>query len=522
MANREELAIIRGARAGRAEAQLALGRLYLFGSNGLPKSLPTALHWLDRAAQQGCAEAWQLIGNHIPLELAQQSPQPVTAWYERAYDGGLVRAGLVYAQLVLGARAAPAGQAQRTKALRALEDAGRAGFSQAQWLLAHEHGALQPAPSSDPQARPADTPAVPRLAGQRWLRQAADSGVAQAQFALLEQAWQSGEHATYLRRALPLARAIAGSDAARDGACARLAPDEVTLLSRCARLVAEGGLVHDLAPAELHIFWELAAAEQDRHAQLSLGLWSARMQVDGKRIPGSGGAANFKKAVRWLVQAGEQGLAEAWYALSRIYIKPEFSQRNVVEAQKYLEQAAEMGYRDAQLECGNAAWRARRENESNDVRAVFWLQKAAAQGCARAAAALRKIAPRLPDVWPGLDTLLAGRDLSAHPLLAARLELALAFGLSRAEALLLDVRSADHGHCLVIDIRASYGRSRRRLVLVDTAQERQLLDRVVQVFDKVDCGPGGAEGNYRQRLYRLRTLLPESGTDNDADYNLAA
>jgi len=516
MANREELAIIRGARAGRAESQLALGRLYLFGSNGLPKSLPTALHWLDRAAQQGCAEAWQLIGNHIPLELAQQSPHPVTGWYERAYDGGLVRAGLVYAQLVLAARAS---QVQRAKALRALEDAGRAGFSQAQWLLAHEHGSAVP-PAPGPETRVAGAPGP---AGQRWLRQAADSGVAPAQFALLEQAWEGGDRAAYLQRALPLARGMAGSDAARDGACARLAPDEVTLLSRCARLVAEGGLAHDVGPDELHTFWELAAAEQDRHAQFSLGLWCARMRVDGKRIPGSGGAANFKKAVRWLAQAGEQGLAEAWYALSRIYIKPEFSQRNVLEAQKYLERAADMGYRDAQLECGNAAWRARRENEGNDVRAVFWLQKAASQGCARAAASLRKIAPRLPEAWPGLDGLLAGRDLSAHPLLAARLELALAFGLSRAEALLLDVRNADRGHCLVVDIRASYGRSRRRLVLVDTAQERQLLDRVAQVFDSLDCGPGGPEGNYRQRLYRLRTLLPDSaGTGNDADYHLAA
>jgi hypothetical protein len=344
-----------------------------------------------------------------------------------------------------------------------------------------------------------------------------------AQLALLEKAWEAGDRAAYLRRALPLARGMACSDAARDGACARLAPDEVRLLSRCARLVAEGGLVHDVSADELHTFWELAAAEQDRHAQMSLGLWCARMLVDGKRIPGSGGAANFKKAVRWLVQAGEQGLAEAWYALSRIYIKPEFSQRNVLEAQKYLERAADMGYRDAQLECGNAAWRARRENEGNDVRAVFWLQKAAAQGCPRAAAALRKIAPRQPQAWSGLDGLLAGRDLSAHPLLEARLELALAFGLSRAEALLLDVRSTDRGHCLVIDIRASYGRSRRRLVLVETAQERQLLDRVAQVFDNVECGPGGPEGNYRQRLYRLRTLLPDGGaTDNDADYNLAA
>jgi integrase len=113
---------------------------------------------------------------------------------------------------------------------------------------------------------------------------------------------------------------------------------------------------------------------------------------------------------------------------------------------------------------------------------------------------------------------LAGRDLAAHPLLAARLELAVAFGLSRAEALRLDNRSADRGHCLVIDIRASYGRSRRRLISVETAQERQLLDRVALVFENVDCGPGGPEGNYRQRLYRLRSLLPEMvGADGGAE-----
>jgi TPR repeat protein len=543
MANREELAIIRGARAGRTESQLALGRLYLFGSAGLPKSLPTALHWLDRAARQGCADAWQLIGNHIPLELARQSPESVTCWYERAYDGGLARAGLVYAQLVLGGeRAAPA---QRAKALRALEDAGRGGFPEAQWLLAREHGAAptrngtlersavtpEPVPGAPAAkapaagARPGAPAGSPDRAGQRWLHRAAENGVSPAQFAVLERDWAAGNRQAYLDRALPLARSLAHSGVAQDRACARLAPDEATLLSRCARLVDEGAVAHDVDADELHVFWELAAAEQDRHAQFALGLWCARMRIDGRRVAGNGtgnGAANFKKAVRWLQQGGEQGLAEAWYALSRIYVKPEFSQRNVVEAQKYLERAADMGYRDAQLECGNAAWRARRENENNDVRAVFWLQKAAQQGCAKAAAMLRKIAPRSNGGWPDPD-LLSRRDLSDYPLLAARLALALAFGLSRAEALLLDVRNADRGHCLVVDIRASYGRSRRRLVLVETAQERQLVDRHVRLFENVDCGPGGPEGNYRQRLYRLRTLLPEmGGPDASLDLDLAA
>ena len=520
MANREELGIIRGARAGRASAQLELGKLYLFGSAGLPKSLPTALHWLDRAAQQDCAEACELIGAHIPLELVRQSGRPLALWYERAYDMGVARAGLVLAQLVLLDGAAPSLHA---KALRALESAAHAGLAEAQWLLARQQAgaALPPTPAAMAVPAPAT---VPRPVPDRWLRRAADSGVAEAQFTLLDQAWDGRQWELYLQRALPLARTLV--QAAGGSQPPRMAPEEVLLVSRCARLLAGGHPGHQPAgPDELRRFWELAAAEHDRHGQLAVGLWFARMQVDGKRVAVGAGSANFKKAIRWLTLAGEQGMAEAWYALSRIYIKPEFSQRNVGDAQKYLERAAEMGFRDAQLECGNNAWRARRENENNDVRAVYWLQKAAGQGCAEAAAALRKIAPRsAAPAYIETGALVPGRDLAAsHPLLAARLELAAIFRLSRAEALLLDVKAADRGHCLVIDIRSSYGRSKRRLVLLETAQERQALDRIVRLFDHVDGGPGGPEGNYRQRLYRLKTLVPDlPSAPLDEQYELAA
>jgi TPR repeat protein len=533
MANREELAIIRGARSGRVEAQLELGKRYLFGSAGLPRSLPTALHWLERAARQGCAESCELIGSHIPLDLARAHGAPLASWYERAYDGGNVRAGLVLAQLVLEDGGAPPGALQ-AKAVRALEEAARAGFAEAQWLLARRpdiaagmasaNGSAaalqqQTAPARERAGQIAERRAVSRSgpagsatppADQPWLRRAADNGLAEAQFALLEQSWSAGSWHDYLARALPLARALMDTGGGKH--TRRLAPGEVTLLSRTARLLADGKGNEDAGNDEIHAFWELAAAEHDRHAQLAIGLWYARMQVDGTRIQGGTGAANFKKAIRWLLLAGEQGLAEAWYALSRIYLKPEFSQRNVADAQRYLERAAEMGYEVAQLECGHNAWRARRENESNDVRAVFWLQQAAAQGNAEAGMALRKIAPRLDDVSHTETGALRDcvGDLSPHPLLAARLELAALFGLSRAETLLLDVAGADQGHCLVIDIRASYGRSKRRLVMVNTAEERQALDRIVRLFENVDCGPGGPEGNYRQRLYRLRTLMADA------------
>jgi hypothetical protein len=260
----------------------------------------------------------------------------------------------------------------------------------------------------------------------------------------------------------------------------------------------------------------MAALHGAREAQLSLGLMHARMDAAGERI--AGGSANFKKALRWLNLAGEQGMAAAWFALSRIYARAEFSQRNVVHAQSYLERAAALGHAQAQWECGHAAWRSRREQPGNDVKAVLWLHQAQLQGMAQAQCLLEKIAPAIPaPAWAlQAKTLLSRSMISSHPFLVARLELAWVFGLSRAEALLLDVHQADQGHCLVVDVRAHYGRSKRRLILVRNGQERQLLDRVSRVFLDVDCSPDGPEGNYRQRLYRLKALLPQLAQDDMA------
>jgi hypothetical protein len=51
-----------------------------------------------------------------------------------------------------------------------------------------------------------------------------------------------------------------------------------------------------------------------------------------------------------------------------------------------------------------------------------------------------------------------------------------------------------------------------------SAQQRHTLDRIGRLFGNVDCGPGGPEGNDRQRLYRLKTLAPGTA----AGYGLAA
>lgn len=440
MANREELGIIRGARAGDADCQLALGQLYLFGGAGLPLNLPTALHWLGRAARQQRDAAWRLIGSHIPFEVARYAMPEALAWYQLASEAGIAAATQVLAQLTRQ-QAAPPPAPPVSPARRHDDDP-----------VGTPHAELPQA------ARPSSRPAAV----------CDDEHAVTARYAALAQLWQR-DHDIFVRQARALLR---------------LQPDDPDPdLQHCG----------------------------DRDAQLALGLWFARMDGEGRRQHHGIAAANFKKAIRWLTQAGEQGLADAWYALSRIYLKPEFSQRCVAEAQSYLERAAEMGHVAAQLECGMYAWRNRRSDAHSDVRAAYWLQKAAAQGCAEAESALARIAATPAEAgWlDQLVTCLTRELLESQPLLAARLELAALFGLSRAEALLLDVKSADHGHCLVVDIRASYGRSKRRLVLLRTARERQALDRIVRLFEAIDSGPDGLEGNYRQRLYRLKTWLAD-------------
>lgn len=557
MAKREDLAIIRAARAGQAAAQLALGKRYLFGGNGLPQSFPTALHWLDRAAQQQEAEAWILIGTHIQLDVARNASNPLDlcAWYERAFDAGVMPAGLVLAQLVMDTHT-PIGDrdglaAFRSKALQALEAAANADIPEAQWLLA-QHAAkvdqtavarlLPPVMEDDPSAgklmrvenvgvinyigRPVEStgeapPHVPFSGADTtgatlvWTARAADAGVMQAQHSLAQIAWEKREWRTFLERGLPLARAVAqqyGGEltqlhAPSEAVARRMGESNVMLLTRCAHALMR---TTEFDANEVQQFLELAAAADDKSAQLDLGLWYARMDSDGERTVVGAGSANYKKAIRWLTHAGERGLSEAWYALSRIYLKSEFSQRNLVDMQRHLEHAAEMGHRAAQLECGVSAWRNRRERLTNDIQAVYWLQKAAVQESVEAQRLLTKIADRArPMGWALSAKQQLTRELVAsHPFLVARIELALLFGLSRPEALLLDLNQADCGHCLVVDIRSFYARSKRRLVLIETGDERQTLNRLARLFEDVDCGPNGPEGNYRQRLYRFKTALP--------------
>ena len=55
-------------------------------------------------------------------------------------------------------------------------------------------------------------------------------------------------------------------------------------------------------------------------------------------------------------------------------------------------------------------------------------------------------------------------------------------------------------------------------VVCVTAQHREMLDQVLRLFERVDCSVDGPEGNYRQRLYRLKCYLAELDVAQEQEF----
>lgn len=506
MASREEMVLLRSARAGDASAQIALAKRYIFGGAGLPRNVATSLLWLERAARQGEPDAWKLIGRHVPFEVASRASDrhSLCQWYERAFDDGQVDAGLILAKLVLSVERAKHEASLRRKAWRALECAAEHDIPEAQWLLAQllaKKEADGDVTHSDACVADGHDPVY--LQHLDWTRRAAENGVMQARRVLANHAWCAMDERTFMYWALPLANSLVTACSRTESAAQMLSNEDIVLLSRCVRALFRTG---EANASGIEKYAEVAAHAGDKQAQFYLGLWLAKLDEEGERIEGLGRLVNYRKAVHWLTLAGLQGMAAAWHVASRIYLNVEFAYRSIAEAEKYLTLAAESGHRRAQLDLAKRLWRKRADVAGNDVLAVYWLQKAAAQGCADAASMLEKCASvAAPAPWAQKALLRVASMMD--PLIFARLNVAACFGLTDREALLLDLIGADRGHCLEVDIRGENVRGKRRLILIRTAEERRVLDQAKSVFEGIEYGPTGPEGNFQQRLYRLRRML---------------
>lgn len=472
LVSRAALPIVKEARSGNPAAQLALGRIYLEGRDGLRRDETTAYYWFRKAAANGISEAARLIGADIS-GAAVIDPASAAPLYEQGSRSGVTNASLTLADWILAGIVEPG---SGTRAFDLILQAAEQGDRRAQLRMAmfYQHGG--------------DLVLADERKAMYWFERAAEQGSLAAQMALADHLWRNGD---------PTVAKWLEALASRG--------DPETCFRYGSVLLADGRTREGIS-------WLQRAADHGHpEAQLAYGLLHATPR-DGKveNVPHS-----YKKAAYWLEKASRQGLAQASYELSRIYALRSFSLRDSAMARRYLERAAEQGHAPAQYLTGRAYWRLRVEPDA-DVAAVSWLVRASHQGHDVAARLLDTICavPRPPSENVLHAQLAAIRAAAKFNLaLSTRLELAQAFGLERHEMLLLRPADADRGECVLIDVRAALKSARRRIVPILDASARAVLDRAIRLLDSGCPYPGDFQGNIRKRQGVLDAALQKLGID---------
>ncbi|WP_431103052.1 hypothetical protein [Roseateles noduli] len=154
-----------------------------------------------------------------------------------------------------------------------------------------------------------------------------------------------------------------------------------------------------------------------------------------RQASGSGTEAdrNVRRGSVLLLRAADGGLTEAWLDLHHLHANPRSTVANAAMAMFCLEKAAQAGDPVGQRRLGVAMLR-----EAQDLPALelgmAWLATAWRQGDAMARALLQSFVMPVSGDEAAAQAVIATVRCSA-PLLAARLSVARAFGLTRAEAL---------------------------------------------------------------------------------------
>lgn len=469
MVTRTVLPLLRNARAGRLDAQLALGKVYLNGGNGLKRDPLAAFYWLRRAAAHGNTEAQHLIAHAVPASMVDD-PAAVASYYELASSRGSANACLALSDWTLSGRVS---SKNFTRARELLSLSAEGGDRKAQLRLAT---LLQ----SDAHSSGRRSEAL------HWFEMAARQGSRAARLALADWFWRKDDPETK-----KWVEALADEE-------------DPEILYRLGVLLVSEGQMRRAAG-----FLGRAALRDHPGAQLSYGLLHAA--PGGRQALGV--PHSLKKAAHWLEKASSNGHAQASFELYRLFRVREFSLRSLAISQRYLQRSADQGHLHAQYLVALGLLRLSVERDA-DVAAVRLLVRASEGGHIQAESLLRFLCPRPAAASSAVSAersrviALVARSRIA---LATRLELCHAFGLTIPQMLLFTPREDDGGECFAVDVREQVPRSRRRLVHVETAEEMALLGRARRLLAPENPHPTDVRGSVRQRRHDLEQTLTAVG-----------
>lgn len=478
---RQDIQLLANARRGDPVARCELGRKYLRGEDGVPRHVSTGLEYLSHPSLSASAQAARVVAEALSLQEVVHFGQ-VAALRRAASDGSAVACaklalwlcvtgadvGEAKAQLQLAAKQ---GSPVALAALRALTR--RAPTSVLEGLL--EAYEAQPG---------VDTTAVLHLAVSDALA-ARDAERLSTMLAVL------------LRRGLPPTTALA--DAVSNALV------EAQHLSGF-RMDDLGDLVEPLLD---DCVWR-----GNVDATLLLGMALCGIGCGTLRPRALAASQNMRKGAALLLRAADAGKQEAWMHLYRVHSDQRVSVANPLMARFFLEKAALGGNTLAQRLLGALILRSTASIHESE-HGIRWLHEASVRGDALAGRLLQSLVlPVEGDESRANAAIEAiGRD---DPWMASRLRTARDFGLTKLEALSVDLVDGRRSWGLVIGpnpfvLQPKLAAPRAVPALNREVSER--LSRAAALFEQASQRGPGLEGDIRKRQKRLRLLLDRYGAD---------
>lgn len=472
---RQDIQLLASARQGDVDARCEVGRRYLLGTDGFPRYELTGLEYLTHPSLADSTRAAAVIAETIPLhELVRL--QQTRALREAATAGSLV------AQVKLGA-----------------------------WVCATHWDPFE---------------------AQRWLEPAAQAGHVGAGAALL--ALARGQHP--IRAAVLTALHNSGDidrcKVAMLAATLAIEGDDPELMAQslacllatttgtepgvaeavCAALTRAQTLPQwvaaDIAPEMIEHCLNARALQGDARAALMLG--RALCGIDHARLRASAltTGQNMRKGAALLLRAADSGEDEAWLLLYRVHSDNRSSVSNPRMARFFLEKAATRGDLEAQRRLGALILRTASSLHESE-QGIHWLYEAASAKDASAEELLRSLV--LPVAG---DDDMATAAIEAirreDPWLACRLRTARDFGLTKLEALSVDIPAGLRSWGLVVGSNPFIAQSKLsapRAVPALTAEAGRNLRRSAAFFEQARQNGDVVEGDFRRRATRLHRLL---------------
>ena len=478
---RPDAQLISRARRGDVAACLEAGRKYLVGASGFPRHVTLGLEYLEQAEPTWSSDTQQLIVES--LDLFEIAAHGRIATLHQAAQAGRVTAQLKLAiWITLTATNADDG-------MRWFRSAAAAGSAPSRKVLT----SYQPEDPSEEQvvSRLRSLKGLPSIGWPDLLMFAMDR-------ALMRQEPQ------LLFRALALSL---DAGTAPESSLADKVFDALTYASSLptAELSVDARAIEDLL--------DDCVARGNRGAALMLGQALSGSDVGSLNWQGLVPGQNFRKASALLMRAADGGHGEAWSRLYEIHSNHNGSVANPPMARFCLEKAAASGVVTAQRRLGASLLRGAsslREVEQG----MSWLFQASQAGDVHAHQLLCTFV--IPVDGRDADANQALADIGqSNPGLALRLQVARDFGLTKLEAMTVDLVGGQRPWGLVVGrnpfIRHAKLSAPRAVPAVSPAIQESLRRVVAQVSSGGVRGAEFQDFDLRHRAVRVKQVLQAHG-----------